>query len=674
MNPRILTLFACFCLSAITAPAARAQERGGEEDNAEKTLSPYFFVESPIEGAEAFPLESTRVAASIAGVIAEVTVTQTYRNDGTVPIHARYVFPASTRAAVHGMQIQVGNHRVVAKIEEREQATQEFKEAAAAGKTASLLEQERPNVFTMAVANIMPRDRVVVELRYSEMLVPSEGVYQFVYPTVVGPRYANQPQAGAPAKDQFVASPYLHQGDVPPTDFAIDVSVSAGLPIADVRCGTHKVSVAWDTPNLARVALASEQRFAGNRDFILDYRLAGAQIQTGLLLQEGATENHFLLMVQPPERVKSEDIPPREYVFVLDVSGSMDGFPLGTAKALLSDLVAHLRPTDAFNLVLFAGDSRVLAPKSLPATRSNVSQALAVISGERGGGGTELEAALNQALALPRREHVSRTVVVITDGYIAQERGAFELIADNLDDTNLFAFGIGSGVNRHLIEGLARTGQGEPFVVTDPSEAPREAQRFRRYIESPVLTNVAVRMHGFDAYDIEPPHQPDLFAERPVVVFGKWRGAKQGTIEVVGRGASGAFSRTLAVADATPRPEHAALARLWARSRIARLSDLNVEGDDQEAVRQVTSLGLSYSLLTAYTSFIAVLEVVRNPTGSAAAVDQPLPLPLGVTDMAVGGGYEMGAEPEFWLLLALMLIGFAAFGLHRHLVAPRRAA
>lgn len=676
MTSRIFSFLVCFYLTATTAPAARAQDRDGEEDGAEKTLSPYFFVESPIEGAEAFPLESTRVAASIAGVIAEVTVTQTYRNDGTMPIHARYVFPASTRAAVHGMQIQVGKQRVVARIKEREQATQEFKEAAAAGKTASLLEQERPNVFTMAVANIMPRDRVVVELRYSELLVPSEGVYEFVYPAVVGPRYANQPQAGAPAKDQFVASPYLHQGDKPPTTFDMAVSVSAGLPIAEVRCATHSVNVAWDNPNFARVSLASAQTFGGDRDFILDYRLTGARIQTGLLLEEGTngSENHFLLLVQPPTRVKPEEVSAREYVFILDVSGSMDGFPLVTAKALLSDLVSHLRPTDAFNVVLFAGDAAVLSPESLAATKANVSRAIALISGQRGGGGTELEAALRQALALPRREHVSRTVVILTDGYIAQERGAFQLIADNLADTNLFAFGIGSGVNRYLIEGLARTGQGEPFVVTDPSEAPREAQRFRRYIESPVLTKVAVRMHGFQAYDIEPPHQPDLFAERPVVVFGKWRGAKTGTIEVVGRDASGTFSKTLSVVDATPRPEHAAVARLWARSRIARLSDLNVEGNDAEAVRQVTSLGLSYSLLTAYTSFIAVLEVARNTTGGATEVDQPLPLPVGVSDLAVGGEYASGAEPEFWLLLALMLSGFAAFGLHRHIGAMRRAA
>src|SRR5262249_1077682 len=156
----------------------------------------------------------------------------------------------------------------------------------------------------------------------------------------------------------------------------------------------------------------------------------------------------------------------------------------------------------------------------------------------RGGGGTELEAALRTAIQLPRSDFVSRTVVVVTDGYIAQEKGALTLIHENLNNTNFFAFGIGSSVNRYLIEGVARAGQVEPFVVTGPQEANAAGERFREYIESPVLTNVRVSYRGFDAYDMEPAAQPDLFAERPVVVIGKWRGPKQGQIEVTGRTAN----------------------------------------------------------------------------------------------------------------------------------------
>ena len=610
-----------------------------------RVLSPYFFVNGGKSDVEAFPLKSTDVTVNVSGVIADVTVTQVYENQGQSPIHARYVFPGSTRAAVHGMRIRIGDKVVVARIKERQQASKEFEEAKAAGKSASLLEQQRPNVFTMSVANILPGDRVEVELTYTELLTPEQGVYQFVYPAVVGPRYSNTPEATAREDSKWVKSPYLHQGEHSPAKLAIHVNLSTGVPLADLRSSSHKPQIDWENPALARVALDDD---TGNRDFILDYRLAGKEIQSGLLVFEGSTENFFLLTVQPPARVASQDIPPREYIFVVDVSGSMHGFPLNTAKEVMRNLIARLKPSDTFNVILFSGGSRVLSPSSLAATSENVARALSVIDRETGGGGTELEAALRTAIGLPRSGFVSRSIVVVTDGFIAEERGAFTLIHENLNNTNVFAFGIGSGVNRYLIEGLARAGQGEPFIVTTPEEATAVGQRFREYIESPVLTRIGVTYRGFDAYDVEPKVQPDLFAERPIVLFGKWRGPKQGQIEITGRSATGPFTKVVEIKDSEPRAEHAALPQLWARSRIARLSDFNFQREDAESVREVTTLGLTYSLLTQHTSFIAVLEQVRNTTGQATGVDQPLPLPDGVSDLAVG--YGSGAEPGFWFL------------------------
>jgi len=620
--------------------------QSGERTKGDKVLSPYFFVEGSTPGVESFPLKSTEVLANISGVIADVRVTQIYENQGTAPIHARYVFPGSTRAAVHGMRIRIGDKAVVAKIKEREKAAQEFAEAKAAGENAALLEQQRPNVFSMSVANIMPGDQVEVRLMYSELLTPEKGIYQFVYPTVVGPRYSNTPEAAAPEDSKWVKSPYLPQGEPSRAEFSIHVNLSTGVPIADLRSPSHLPKIDWAGPSLARVSLNKD---AGNCDFILDYRMSGKEIQSGLLVFEGEWGNFFLLTVQPPERIAARDIPPREYIFVLDVSGSMHGFPLDTAKRVIEDLVGNLKPTDTFNVVLFSGASRVLSPVSLAANSQNVARALSVIAGERGGGGTELEAALRTAIKLPRSGFVSRTVVVVTDGFIAEEAGAFQLINENLNNTNFFAFGIGGSVNRHLIEGIARAGQGEPFVVLRPEEAAAAGERFREYIETPVLTNVRVSYRGFDAYEVEPEAQPDLFAERPIVLFGKWRGAKEGLIEVTGRSAQGDFAKIFDVRDSATRPEHMALPQLWARSRIARLSDFNFRRDDTEAVREVTALGLTYSLLTRYTSFIAVLEEVRNTSGQGNDVDQPLPLPNGVSDLAVG--YGSGAEPGLWILL-----------------------
>lgn len=616
------------------------------EDLPEKTLSPYFFVDGKNPDIDAFPLKSTAVVANVSGVIADVTVTQVYENHGTVPINGKYVFPGSTRAAVHGMRIRIGDKAVVARIKERQQASREFEEAKAAGKSASLLEQQRPNVFTMAVANIMPGDRVEVELRYSEILTSEQGTYQFVYPAVVGPRYSNTPESAATEFNKWVKSPYLHQGVNSPAQLSLKVNLSTGVPLSELRSSSHNPQIEFETPALAHVSLNND---AGNKDFILDYRLAGKEIQSGLLVFEGATENFFLLTVQPPERVASQDIPPREYIFVVDVSGSMSGFPLNTAKEVIKDLIGNLKPSDTFNVVLFAGDSQVLSPTSVAATQENVRRAFRVIDRLNGGGGTELEAALRKAIRLPRNNFVSRSIVVVTDGYIAEEQGAFTLIHENLNNTNVFAFGIGSSVNRYLIEGLARAGQGEPFIVTVPDEASAAGDRFRQYIESPVLTNIKVGYNGFDAYDVEPQAQPDLFAERPIVLFGKWHGAKQGRIEITGRTARGTFTKTFDLKDSVARPEHEALPQLWARTRIARLSDFNFARDDAEAIREVTSLGLTYSLLTRHTSFIAVLEEVRNTSGKITDVDQPLPMPAGVSDLAVG--YGVGAEPGFWLLL-----------------------
>lgn len=644
MKPLLL----CSLALAFVLPARAL----ASDEDTDRTLSPYFVVDGAPPGAEPFALEATRVHASVSGVIASVVVEQTYRNRGRSPIHARYVFPASTRAAVNGMQMRVGNRRVVARISEREQARRDFEAARASGRTASLLEEHRPNVFSMSVANVLPGDQVVVELRYSELLVPEEGVYEFVYPTVVGPRYSGSEAPRAQAGQGGV--PYLRSGVVPDTAFDLDLSLSTGMPIAEVSSPSHAVNVVRDGDALARVSLQSDGTFAGNRDVVVRYALRGQQIRTGLLLFEGERENHFLLMVQPPARVEAAAIPPREYIFVLDVSGSMHGFPLDTAKTLIRDLIRHLRPTDTFDVVLFAGDARTLAPRSLPATEANVDRAVAFIDAESGGGGTELAAALAEATSIPRASDVSRSIVVLTDGYIAEEREAFTRIADGLGTSNVFAFGIGSSVNRHLIEGLARTGQGEPFVVTDPSQASDTARRFRRYIESPVLTRVDVRFQGFDAYDVEPRHSPDVFAERPVVVLGKWRGPRRGEIIVCGRTPSGNFETRVPVASAASRPEHDALPLLWARSRIARLDDFAVGGEDADATREITSLGLRYSLLTRYTSFIAVLETVRNPGGSGDDVAPAQPLPLGVSELAIGGEYVSGAEPGLTVLVAML--------------------
>ena len=629
-----------------------ASSFGQDED---RTLSPYFFVKGDPK-ADRLPLKDTNVEVAISGVIADVRVVQTYRNEGQNPINASYMFPASTRAAVYGMRMKIRDEVITAKVKERDRAREDFEKAKKEGKSASLLEEQRPNVFSMSLANIMPGDEIQVELRYTELIVSTDGTYEFVYPTVVGPRYPSHDAANGGGQ---VAAKYMPEGQEPSSTLHVNVRVAAGLPIRELDCPSHRIAPEWENANTAGLTLSEANAFQGNRDFVLHYRLTGGEIASGLLLFQGEDENFFLYMAQPPQRVEPEDVPSREYVFLVDVSGSMEGFPLDTAKRLLEGLIDKLKPTDYFNVVLFAGDSTVLSERSLEANSENVGRALELLSQQRGSGGTELLEALKTATSLSGTEGVSRSIVLITDGYVSGEKGAFDHIRANLGNANVFAFGIGSSVNRYLIEGIANAGRGEPFIVLSPNGADKAADKFRTYIENPVLSDVNVRANGFDIYDTQPLNQPDLFASRPVIVFGKWRGSPTGTIELSGITGNGRYSTSIDVSATQPDERNGALRYLWARSRIAELSDYGSRDVSDSSVREITDIGLKYNLLTPYTSFIAVRERVVNTNGESTDVEQPLPLPVGVSDMAVG------SEPELVWLIAVAFAFAVLFALRR---------
>lgn len=622
-----------------------------------KTESPYFFVKSDDPSVDRLPLKGTEVSVKISGVIADVTVTQTYRNEGQRAIEAKYVFPGSTKAAVSGLNVRLADRLITAQIREKQQAQIEYDTAKKEGKTAALLEQHLPNVFQMNVANILPGDDVKVELRYTELLVPQSGNYQFVFPTVVGPRY-NSPQSEN-AQAKWVAQPTLPAGVAPSTSFRLKASIDTPMGIKEIRSATHTIDVKKsDEDQHADIALKADGRSADNRDFVLDYRLAGEKIESGLMLYKGQgenAENFFLAMVEPPKAVAANAISPRDYIFVVDISGSMHGFPLDTAKTVLERLIGGLRPSDTFNVLLFSGSNKMLSPKSVPATRANIEQALATIQNYSGSGSTELIPALKRAYAEPKEENVSRSVVVVTDGYVTVEREAFELVRNNLSKANVFAFGIGSSVNRSLMEGIARAGMGEPFIITDPVQAPEQAARFRRMVESPVLTSVKATFGGLDVYDVEPQALPDVLGERPVIVFGKWRGEAKGRVIIEGQSASGPYRQEVRIDDRT-RQDTAALRTLWARHRIQSLSDQETLEGGTAFKERITELGLKYSLLTQYTSFIAVDKVVRNVAPQdSVGVNQPLPMPQGVSNLALGAEVPSTPEPESLGAIAVVL-------------------
>lgn len=616
--------------SVLVLSTASASEDGS------RTLSPYFHVAGDGD-TEQLPLEETRADVTVAGPIARVKVHQVFRNGGRRPIEAVYVFPASTRAAVHGLRMHIGERTVEARIARRGEARRDYEGARDAGRRAALLEEQRPNVFTMSVANVMPGERIAVELEYSELIVPQGGVYELVYPAVVGPRYGG---GADPSRDRWIASPYLHQGEPEPWKFAFRARVESAVPLKDLSSPSHDLDVKFASANAADVTL--REAGGGNRDVVLRWRLTGDAVQTGAMVlppSGGSDVGYFLVAVEPPARPPAgSQALAREYVFVLDVSGSMHGFPLDTAKALMRDLLGRLGPQDLVNVVLFAGGSQVLAPAgSLPATAANVQGAIALVDAQRGGGGTEILGALRTAYAIPRPDRsVARSVVVVTDGYVAVEAEAFRFVRERLAEANLFSFGIGSSVNRHLVEGLARAGQGEPFVVLSPERAGESARQFREYLERPVLTQLEVSYEGLDAREVTPARVPDLFAERPIVLVGKYRGAARGRVVLSGRSGSGPWRAAVELGADAMRGDHAPLRILWARRWVERLQDDLALAPTRELEDAITDIGLSHALLTRFTSFVAIDSEVVNRGGKPDEVQQPLPLPQGVSDLAVG--------------------------------------
>ena len=695
----VAALFIGLALIALALSAAEGERAG----------APYFEVKGAVAGVDALPLKSTEVDATLAGPIAEVRVKQTYTNDGTVPLEARYVFPGATRAAVHAMTMTVGGRRIDAVIKEKGEARKTYEKAKSEGRTAALLEAQRSNVFEMNVGNVLPGDVVTVELRYTEMLAPVAAQYEWVFPTVVGPRYVGQgpgargdgrkegaggqmPEDGALGAESGVpmakeesreeegafAQPAVRSRDAAEEPvFALKVEIVAGVPVREVTCATHRVETQQENGR-TRVILPVSEGIQMNRDFILRYRLAGDAIASGLMVDEWKGEKFFMLTLQPPATVTPAFVPPRDYVFVVDVSGSMHGFPLETAKKLMSELLLSLREADSFNVLLFSGGNRVLAEEPVSATPENIAAALAMLGRQQGGGGTELLPALRRALDLPRRAVVARSVVVVTDGYVMVEAEAHAFVRTRLGDANLFAFGIGSSVNRELIERLARAGRAEAAVIEGEARVVEQAAKFRAMIEAPVLTQVRTEFVDFAAREVFPEVWPDVLAQRPLVVVGKFGGAATGSIAVKGFSGSGPWEGKIDVAGATNLGGRGVLAQLWARERLEQLRDLHALRDEPaKRKEEIVALGLKYNLLTPYTSFVAVDTVVRKAAGAAGdaaqKVDQPVALPEGMS----AGGENVPTTPEpatvSLMVMAALVVAWGVWRERRKVQAKVRA-
>ncbi len=592
-------------------------------------------------------LKHTDVKAQISGGIALVTVEQQFSNPSKTPVEAVYTFPLPDDAAVNAMEFRVGNRRIVGEIKRREEARQIYDQAKSEGKRTALLDQERPNIFTQSVANVMPGDDLSVKISFVQRLSYKGGAYEWAFPTVVGPRYsAGGGYAQTGKRGSGSAANVTPPIAPPPTrsghDLSLSVNIDAGVPITSIRSELHPVNISKNGAH-ATVKL-QDQNTLPNRDFILRYAVAGGEVQSGLLTQRDGKGGYFSLVMQPPARPKSNQISPRELVFVVDQTGSQNGWPIAKAKETMRYALDKLRAGDTFQVLGFNTSVTPCFEKPVKPTAANLAKARAFINGLQAQGGTDILQALQAALKIPLDRDRLRVVVYLTDGYVDNDMAVVDYLRKNRGTTRVFTFGMGNSVNRFLLDNMAREGRGEAEYVTvdaaggrpdNADEAENAVARFYKKIATPVLIDPQIDWNGLPVEDVQPKVVPDVFENGPVVVTGRFTKAAKGTVILRGWAGNKRVTQRVAVDFGAAQTDNPALEALWAREKIEELQAQDYQGaqsnkPDAKIKEQIVQTALAHNLMTQWTSFVAVEQKVANPGGENQKNDVPVEIPEGV--------------------------------------------
>jgi len=584
------------------------------------------------------PLQHTDVKAQLTFTIGSVTVTQQYHNPYSGKIEAVYVFPLPDDAAVRDFILQIGDRRIRGIIREREEATQIYLEARRQGHVASLMTQERPNIFTQRVANIEPGRRIDVSITYFHTLRYQEGEFTFVYPMVVGPRYnpagthdgvGAVPAGALGASQQKTEVQYLRPEQIAQNDIRFEVAIDAGADISSISSPTHSIRSARTGPGRATVTLSPNDRIP-NRDFVLRYKVAGDQIRAGLAVHRDETGGTFALLVHPPDSLKDVPRTAREMIFVIDCSGSMSGRPLDVAKRALVKCLKRLEPDDSFQILRFSDRVTVFSRIPVEATVENVRRGIAFAESLATDGGTEMQEVVRTALDYPVAPGRRRIVSFLTDGFIGNDRDVVAFARAHLGNARIFSFGVGNSVNRYLLEALARVGRGASTFITLDESSEIAAEELYKRIEHPALTDLRVDWGGMNVVDVQPNPLPDLYLGRPVMLLGRFKGEGPAHIRISGRAGTRGFETAVDVDPGDPGVRHDALPAVWARTKITGLHDALIgAGDTREIGDEIRSLSLRYGLLSEFTAFVAVDALTRTAGAFGTTVVQPVPVPEG---------------------------------------------
>ncbi len=580
------------------------------------------------QSASPLPLEHTTVSGHIVGPVASVAVEQRFGNPWKAPIEVEYLFPLSHEAAIVDFQIKIGERTIRADIRELQSAREAYDRAIAQGKRTGLLEERRPNLLAIKVGNVQPGENVLATLRYDERLHYVVDSYQFVFPMGITPKYHADP-AEAQNVDAPVAAP-----SQPIVPVAIKLEVEAAGDIDLPSSPSHPMDVKRVDERRFEVSLS----VVPDKDFVLRYRVAGDAVKTGAWLsqgRDGMDVHTALISILPPRLDKNFMAAAREFVFVLDRSGSMSNAPIQQARHALQACLRTLTEKDSFAIQVFDDRVEWFSERAQAVTQATIDSADAWLNGIEGRGGTEIVRALESVVALPVDASRQRYVVFLTDGAVSAEQQVYDLLKRKAGDARVFTFGIGSSVNRALLAKMAELGRGKADFLQLNEDIEKAITRFADRVSYPALQNLQIHWEGVEAWDTYPAHLPDLYVGDPLEVVTRLKG--QGTGKVSGQIGGQQIELTFAIPQASTRQEP--IDRLWALARLqAILDDSSLSFDSKR--QQIISLSLENRILSPYTGFVAVDSEVtaQNQPPEFVRISQPLPQGVDFGQVKGGGG------------------------------------
>jgi Ca-activated chloride channel family protein len=607
-----------------------------------------------------FILKETRVEMEVSGVLARVRVDHVFQNPHAARLEALYVFPLPENAAVDRYWFQVGEQVVRGVVKEREQARQQYERARDEGRKAALLEQDRADIFSQSVANIPPNGTVTVHIEYVHPVQIDGDRYVLRFPMVVGPRYIpgqplSRPSVGrgwAADTDQVPDASRITPRPLPPgmrngNDVQISIKLDAGMPIQEITGVSHELEVKTKSDTTAVVSLKDQTTIA-NKDFLVEYRLAGDDTVIASLAHRGEADGYFALVLQPKWQTETAELTPRDVILLLDTSGSMSGTAISQLRVFAQHVLDHVNPQDSIHVVSFSNRPRKMSPRPVSATPENTAAADQFIRNLRSGGGTEMLSGLQAALgASPAEPNRVRYLVLVTDALVGNDDSILGYLKrPEFSDVRVFPVAMGGAPNHYLISRAAELSRGFAMQVANQDNAAEIADRLGEKISSPYMTDLEIDFGGLQVCDVLPQPLPDLYAGQPLVVLGRYDQPGQANLTLRANLQGQAIESVLPVALPENEPEHDCLGPLWARQRIRHIWNRDLGQETSQGRVEITRLGLTHQLVTRYTSFIAVEEELPEQVSGELLTQQVQPmLPEGMTEDALGTIPQQKANP-----------------------------